>query len=81
MVLRKAVVQLVCELVSLGPGDLAGRTQDLADLTHLVVFGLAGEERAHCVQLADDGAEGEDVDGSVVVGRTEEDFGGSVPPS
>ena len=42
-------------------------------------FELTGEERPFRVELTRDAAHGPDVDGGVVAGRAEEDFGSAVP--
>lgn len=45
----------------------------------MVDFVGAGEERAEGVEFGHDAAEGEDVDGGVVVGGPEEEFRGPIP--
>lgn len=79
-VLRESVVQLVCQLEPLGPGQLARGAENFADTSHLVMFGLSRKQRSHCVQFAHDRAEGEDVDRCVVVWGPQENLRSSVPP-
>ena len=67
LVRRKPVVHLLRQFVALCPICIAGSTEHFADLPHLVVLRLAGEERPHGKELCHDGPEREDVYGTVVV--------------
>lgn len=67
------------QFVALRPVDFGGCAEHLAYLGHLVGLALAGEEGTHGEELGHDGTQGEDVDGGVVVGGTQEDLGRSVP--
>ena len=67
------------KFVALSPICVAWCTEHFADLPHLVVLRLAGEERPHRKELGHDSPECEDVYRAVVVWRAEEDLGGAVP--
>jgi hypothetical protein len=77
--LREFVVELLGQLEALWPVDAGRRAQHFANLSHLVLFRLPGEEGSHREEFSHDAAHGEDVNGGVVIRCSEEDFGSSIP--
>ena len=58
------------QLVTFGPLGLGGTTQDGTSFVYLVCLIVAWEERSHQVEFSHYCSQGEDVDGTVVVGAS-----------
>ena len=68
------------QLVSLAPVRVRRSAEDAADLVYLIYLGAAGEERPPGVELGHDAAHRPHVDGTGVVGGSEQNLRGAVPP-
>lgn len=82
-ILREMIGEFIAELLSqfeaIWPVESRRSPQDFAYLSHLVLLGLPREQRPHREEFCHDTAHCKDVDWSIVVGCTQQDFRGSIP--
>lgn len=79
--LRKLVTKLLGKFKAIRPLLSGGGTEHFANLHHLVLLALAWKQWSHGEELGHDGSHGEDINGRIVVGISEQNFRRSVPAS
>jgi len=77
--IRKLVVHLTCEFVSIWPINSAWCTKNFAYLFHLILFTLPWKQGSHCEQFSSYSTQRKDIYRSIVIRLSEKNFWCTIP--